>query len=228
MKTILISILMICCSLTLHAQEEDKDEFFQEAEAAYTYVNNNKWRGAATANWKHLFDKYNWSRWGMDAYISRKMKFISLEAGITTYYTVDKKTANFLELRPWFGLRSDFELSNRLLLMQKFKIERRHFLYKDDTFADMHTTRTRFLLSLKYDFIKDREDWKLNPTSEWYFVSKNADAERFSNSVEFGLRLLKIFKNEHELAVGYKRESYKSEYISEDKHGHIFLLEYAF
>ena len=216
------------CSVTLYAQQEDKDEFFQEAEAAYTYVNNGKWRGVAAVNWKHLYDKAAWSRWGMDVYISRKVKFISLEAGLTAYYTFDERTVNFLELRPWFGLRSDFKLTNRLLLMQKFKIERRHFLYNDDTFEDMHTTRTRFLLSLKYDFIKDRADWKLNPTSEWYFIGKSADAERFSNSVEFGLRLIKVFKNNRELAIGYKRESYKSEYISEGKHGHIFLLEYAF
>ncbi|MGN6493798.1 MAG: hypothetical protein ACTHLE_17475 [Agriterribacter sp.] len=224
-----ISLLLFILTLSPVALlgQEGEDEIFHELEVACTYVNNTKWRGAVAANWKHIYDETGWRRWGGDAYISRKIKFIAFEAGVTSSYTFDKDIVNYWEVRPWVGIRSDFELGKRLVLMQKFKVESRHFFY-EDSYSNEQRTRNRFLLSLKYNFLRNRKDWKLNPTAEWYFVGKAADAERFSNSVEFGLRVIKVFPNEHEMAIGYKRESYKSEYISNSKHGHIFMLEYAF
>lgn len=219
-------LFMLAAPIALFGQE-DQDEFFHEAEVGYTYINNTKWRGAAAANWKYIYDKTGWRRWGGDAYISRKLKFVSFEGGLTANYTFDKDIVNYFEVRPWIALRTDFELNPRLLLLQKFKTESRHFFHSD-VHANEYRIRNRFLLSLKYNIIRNRTDWKLNATGEWYFVGRNADAERFSNSVEFGLRLIKVLKKERELIVGYKRESYKSEYISDKKHGHIFTLEYAF
>jgi hypothetical protein len=222
----LLLFVMLLRPVALFAQE--KDEFFHEIEVAYTYLNNEKWRGVVAANWKHIYDEIGWRRWGGDAYISRKIKSIAIEAGLTANYTFDKDITNYLEIRPWFGLRSDLELTRRFLLMQKFKVENRNLLY-NDRYKNETFLRSRYLLSLKYNFIKGREDWKLNPTGEWYFIGKKANAERFINSFELGLRLIKVFKNGHELALGYKIESFKqSEVTGNTGKGHIFILECGF
>lgn len=207
---------------------QEKDEFFHEIEVAYTFVNNDKWTGAVTTNWKHIYDEIGWRRWGGDIYISRKIKSIAIESGITVNYTFDKDIVNYLDVRPWLGLRSDLQLSERTFLMQKFKIESRN-LYFDESYRNEHLLRSRYLLSLKYNFFKDQENWKLNPTTEWYFIDRQVDAERFVNSVEFGIRIIKVFENENELAFGYKIESFKKTNLSENSgRGHILVLEYGF
>lgn len=228
MKTILLSMLMICSVTILYAQEEDKDEFFHEIEVSHTYIDNDKWRGVVTGNWKHIYDEIGWRRWGGNAYISRKIKSLAIEAGLTAYYTFDRQITNYFEVRPWLGLRSDLELGNRFLLMQRFKSEYRNLLYSD-RYNNESFLRSRYMLSLKYDFIKNRKDWKISPTGEWYFIGKKADAERFVNSFEAGLRIIKIFKNDSELAVGYKLESFKeSEVTNNAGKGHLVVLEYGF
>jgi len=45
---------------------------------------------------------------GSDFYISRKVKMLSFEAGLTANYTFDKENVNYAEIRPWLGIRSDF------------------------------------------------------------------------------------------------------------------------
>jgi|GEM_PF-1179129 len=207
---------------------QEKDELFHEIEVAYTFVNNDKWRGAIITNWKHIYDEIGWGRWGGDIYISRKIKSIAIESGITVNYTFDKDIVNYLDVRPWLGLRSDLQLSERTFLMQKFKIESRN-LYFDESYRNEHLLRSRYLLSLKYNLFKDQENWKLNPTTEWYFIDRQVDAERFVNSVEFGIRIIKVFENENELAFGYKIESFKKTNLSENSgRGHILVLEYGF
>lgn len=207
---------------------QEKDEFFHEIEISHTYINNDKWRGAVAANWKHIYDEIGWRRWGADIYISRKIKSVAIESGITVNYTFDQDIVNYWDLRPWLGLRSDLKLNDRFLLMQKFKIESRN-LYFDDSYKNEHLLRSRYLLSLRYNFLKDKESWKLNPTTEWYFIDRQADAERFVNSVEFGLRVIKVFENENELAFGYKIETFKKTNLSENSgRGHIIIIEYGF
>jgi len=207
---------------------QEKDELFHEIEVTYTFVNNDKWRGAVTTNWKHIYDEIGWGRWGGDVYISRKIKLIAIESGITVNYTFDKDIVNYLDVRPWLGLRSDLQLSERTFLMQKFKIESRN-LYFDESYRNEHLLRSRYLLSLKYNLFKDQENWKLNPTTEWYFIDRQVDAERFVNSVEFGIRIIRVFENENELAFGYKIESFKKTNLSENSgRGHILVLEYGF
>lgn len=107
-KGITLLLFMLSISPIALLGQEEKDEIFHEIEIAYTYVNNTKWRGAAAANWKHIYDKTGWRRWGGDAYISRKIKFISIEAGLTSNYTFDKDIVNYWEIRPWLGIRSDW------------------------------------------------------------------------------------------------------------------------
>jgi len=225
-KTIFSLLFFLFSSATFFAQ--DKDEFFHEMEISHTYVNNDKWRGAISANWKHIYDEIGWRRWGGDVYISRKIKSIAIESGITVNYTFDKDIVNYVDFRPWLGLRSDLQLNDRIFLMQKFKIESRN-LYFDESYRNEHLLRSRYLLSLKYNLFKDKDNWKLNPTTEWYFIDRQIDAERFVNSVEFGLRIIKVFENENELAFGYKMESFKKTYLSENSgRGHILVLEYGF
>ncbi|MCH5599307.1 hypothetical protein [Niabella ginsengisoli] len=126
----LLFFMLVINPLALLAQEEEKDELFHEIEVAHSYINNEKWRGVVAANWKHIYDENGWRRWGGDAYISRKLKIFSFEAGVTASYTFDKDIVNYFEARPWIGLRTDFELGDRLALMQKFKTESRHFFMK--------------------------------------------------------------------------------------------------
>jgi len=71
--------------------------------------------------------------------------------------------------------------------MQKFKVESRSYFY-ENTYSNEYRMRSRLLLSLKYNLLKGRGDWKLNPAGEWYFVEKAADGERFVNTVDFGLK----------------------------------------
>lgn len=207
---------------------QEKDEFFHEIEITRTYINNDKWRGVIAANWKHIYDEIGWRRWGADVYISRKIKTIAIESGMTVNYTFDKDIVNYWDVRPWLGIRSDLNLSERTFLMQKFKVESRN-LYFEESYKNEHLLRSRYLLSLRYNLFKDKESWKLNPTTEWYFVDRQANAERFVNSVEFGLRIIKVFENESELAFGYKMESFKKTNLSENSgRGHILVLEYGF
>lgn len=229
MRTLLLLFfgLIFFCPRSVNGQERE-DEFFHELEITYPFLKKEKWQGKASANWKHIYDEIGWRRWGIDATISRSIKFLRLEAGITANYTFDKEIINYTEVRPWIGIRSDLQLSERLLFMQKVKVESRQFFY-EEVYANEQRIRSRLLLAMKYDLLDEREDWKLNPTGEWYFVGRNADAERFVNSVEFGLRLIKVFPNDHELAFGYKIESYKKSNVENNtKRGHIFVLEYGF
>lgn len=223
-----IRILLLAFPLFSIKLSAQTDEVFTELEIGYIYVNNEKWRGDAVAKWKHIYDEIGWRKWGAEAGISRKLKSISIEGGAALYYTFDKDITNYLEIRPWLGLRSDLDMGKRLLLIQKFKVENRNLLY-DDRFRNESFLRSRYLLSFRYDFLKNRKDWKLNPAAEWYFIGKKADAERFVNSFEASLKVMKILKNENEIAVGYKLESFKESEVTGDLgNGHSFIIEYTF
>lgn len=202
-------------------------EYFHEIEIGTEVLEKEIFALEVNASWKHIYDEIGWRRWGINAMAIKDVKNWTFYGGLTTFYTFNKNIDNFLELRPQVGLGLKTEITDKFFMNQRLLGEWRTFYYSGEN-EEENYTRTRYRLMLNYIISENEEKataWKIKPSIEWYFTKNVAIGERFAQSREYTFKLIRGFKNKHELGIGYRLEKF-IKFIEENETGHIFLLEY--
>jgi hypothetical protein len=202
-------------------------EFFHELVLERKLIENEKCELIGEANFKYLYNEPAWRRWGVSFAGVRKIKRLSLFAGANAYYTFDKSITNFFEMRPWTALQYKIPIVTNIALRQRLRYEWRFFYTEGNNSTREDYGRLRYQIG--FDFpIPGKEDmsWKIRPFFEWFFIRDPATFERFSNEIDFGLVVIKRFKSEHELSLGFTREAYY-DLNTERQFGYLFRIDYT-
>ena len=220
-------ILFVFTSHFIYGQDS---EVFHGLSLGTEVWKKEKWQLDAIAHWNHLYNEPKWRRFGIDAVIKRNVTNWTLLGGLNTYYTFNTKTDDYFELRTWLGIALKTPVSHRLKLAQKLRGEWRNFFYSGHL-KDENYTRLRYKVGFDYELSKNEEthkEWKLLADIEWYFLKDPASGERFVNSGEYSLKLVREFANQNEVGFGYILEEFSS-LLNENKNkGHTFFIEYSF
>jgi hypothetical protein len=202
-------------------------EFFHEIAFEKNLIENEKWELIGEANSKHLYNEPAWRRWGASFAGIRKMNRFSLSGGLNGYYTFDRSIENFFEMRPWTTLQYNIPIVADITLRQRLKYEWRFFYTEEEPTTRENYGRLRYQIGFDIPIPgKEESSWKIRPFFEWFFIRDPADFERFSNERDFGLMVIKRFKNEHDLSFGFTREVYY-DLDTERQFGYLIMVAYA-
>jgi hypothetical protein len=221
---ILIGFLFIVLGHQVLAQ----DEFFHEIAIEKELIEHEEWEFMGEANFKYLYNEPAWRRWGVSFAGVRKIKRFRILAGVNSYYTFNRDITNFFEVRPWTALQYNIPIIGEIILRQRLKYEWRFFYTEGDNSARENYRRLRYQVGIDIPIPGEEESsWVIRPYFEWFFIRDPATFERFPNERDYGVRIIKRLKNEHELFISYRLEElYNIE--TEQGNGHIFLIGYSF
>ncbi len=215
--------LFIVISHSAYAQHE----FFHELALEKKLIEHEEWELIGEANFKYAYNEPAWRRWGMSFAGVRKINRFSLSGAVNGYYTFDRSTTNFIEVRPWTALQYNFPIVANITLRQKLKYEWRFFYTEGNNSTRENYGRLRYQIGFEIPIPGKKEaSWKIRPYFEWFFIRDPAEFERFSNERDFGLIAIKRFKNEHDFSFGFTREVYY-DLDAERQFGYLFLVAYA-
>lgn len=208
-------------------QAMSQDEFFHELRVEKRLIEHEKWEVVGEANWKNLYNKSKWRRWGASLFGVRRIKHFNLFGGFNGYYTFNNSITNFFEVRPWAALRYNIPLISDITLRQRLKGEWR-FFFEEGEEQRQNYRRIRYQLGLDIPLSSGEEEsrWHIRPYFEWYFIRDPATFERFPNERDYGFNLIRRFENEHDLSIGYRLETF---YNTEEErgNGHLFIIGYT-
>ena len=220
---LLLVFLTLLCGHKLQSQQE----FFHELSLEKRLLEEGHWEFTGEVNWKNLYNEPGWRRWGVSFFARRRIESFNLLGGVKGYYTFNKNITNFFELRPWMAVSYNFALGSRVTVRQRLMAEWRLF-YEDREAQREDYRRLRYQLGLDIPLSAEEQEasWTLRPIVEWYIIRDPATFERFPNERDFGLTLIRRFKNEKELSFGYRIEEF---YNTEEDQGigHLFTLGYS-
>ncbi len=214
--------------IILSHQALAQDEFFHEIVIEKKLIEQEEWEFVGEANFKHLYEEPAWRRWGVSFAGVRKGKHFRIHAGVNTYYTFNKDITNFFEVRPWTALQYNIPIVGETTLRQRLKYEWRFFYTEGDNSTRENYRRLRYQIGIDIPIPGEEESsWVIRPFFEWFFIRDPATFERFPNERDYGIRVTKSLKNEHELFFNYRLEEFYN-IDTEKGNGHIFLIGYSF
>ena len=220
----LFGIVLVLISHYAYSQ----NEFFHELTLEKTFIENEAWEFVGEANFKYSYNEPRWRKWGASLSGIRKIKHFSFSGGFNGYYTFDKGITNFFEARPWMATQFNIPIVEDIVLRQRLRYEWRFFYTEEQPSTRENYRRLRYQIGFDIPISGKKESTlKIRPFFEWFFIRDPASFERFSNERDFGLMVIKTFKNEHDLYVGFTKEVYYdlgAEHIS----GYTVLLTYSF
>ena len=156
-------------------------------------------------NYKHAYQDSKWRRLGLDIGLYRKLNSNwTLLAELTNHYRFENELGDFYEFRPTLGIQFQVLIIKNLSLKQRLLGEWRNFyVSKHD-----HYLRARYNIGLNYGFgkgITSSRSWSLTSSFEWYLLSDPILKERYSNSREFSLFIIRNLEDA-KIMIGYIRE----------------------
>lgn len=200
-KKISFILLTSTCSVVY-----GQNDFFSTVGASKRKLVSEKLSYSIAADWKHIYNEVAWDRIGTSGEVDYQQNFWTLEAGGVVQYTFDKQISNYIELRPWAGIRLENKIIPDLSFVQEARIEWRNFLFRDA--QDDNYIRTTLEASFNYNLDKiGLNNWLLNTGYVWYFLKNPALGERFANSQEFMMNFRK--RGRHSFLIGYKYEKFR-------------------
>lgn len=204
-----------------------QSEFFHEIAFEKKFIDREEWEFVGEANAKHLYNEPGWRRWAVSLAGVRKFNRVNLTCGFNGYYTFDKSIVNFFETRPWTALQLTIPMGSKISLRQRLRYEWRFFNTEEKNSTRENYRRLRYTIGFDIPIQdKNESSWKVRPYFEWFFIRDPAAFERFSNERDFGLIVIKRFKNEHDLSFGFTREVYY-DLTTERQFGYLALLTYS-
>lgn len=217
-------LLLTLLPLYTKAQEQLFSEF--QLTKSFQLDKESTWSLTSTTTYKHLYDDISWNRLGAIIQISHRNKWWKTDGGINMNYTFDKKIDNYLEIRPWLGIRYDVLLTERITLLNNARIEYRKYFYDDiDNTTDYW--RTRYRIAIEFSFPLEKQNYKLRSSYEWYTV-QNAAPDRYANTNELGLRLSKKTNRNKSIAFSYFLEVTRNTIIFTKQKNHVLQLDFEF
>ncbi|WP_143955150.1 hypothetical protein [Robertkochia solimangrovi] len=205
-----------------------QEELFGEFELKKNFHQSEKWTHTGVLNYKHIYNSIGWRRFAIYAFTHRKLNEMwILTGGLSVYYRFDREIENFIEVKPWIGIRMHVPITEDLVLLEHLRLEWRNFLLGEH----QNYFRTRFLVHLKYTFNRKPEEntfWNLQGGLEWYLLKDPILRERYANSRKYTLRLSKHFTNGSAVIVGYDYEKFYNIEITNKVNGHTIFLGYQF
>lgn len=222
----LIIIFIFICLRKANAQHD----FFHDIVVSKTiYSADNKNIYSIMPGWKHIYNDIGWRRWSVIGQYKRQLNMWSIGGGVGGFYTFDKDIKNNLELRPYVLVGLKTSITKNMIFAQSLKGELRTFFYKE-TVNNFNTNRLRYnlnVVAIINDNIEKKIKWKLRPEVEWY-IQKNANVkERFVNSTEYTLTLLRESKKV-EIGIGYRYERFNRNLLVPDPNGQTISIELNF
>lgn len=205
-----------------------QDEIFHEIVIEKALYENEEWEFVGEANFKHLYDETAWRRWGVSFAGVRKIKQFRIHGGFNSYYTFNREITNFFEVRPWTAVQYKVPIVREISLRQRLKYEWRFFYTEGKNSTRENYGRFRYQIGFDIPEPAQKESsWVFRPYFEWFFIRDPATFEQFPNERDYGIKLIKSLKNEHEISIGYMMEEFYNQ-NSNRGNGHIFLLAYTF
>ena len=102
-----IFFLLIGWCLIANAQSD----VFHDISLEKILSDNSKWKTSGSLTWKHIYNEPKWRRWGATYTATRKLGIYGINGGLIANYTFDSGIVNYLEARPWLGIK----LTNRVV-----------------------------------------------------------------------------------------------------------------
>ncbi len=207
-----------------------QNEFFHELSIGTEVFEKESFYITLDASWKHLYEEIGWRRWGLGTKATKEINGWSFVGGFAGYYTFHKEINNFTELRPQIGIGLNTKISRKLVFFQQMHTEWRAFFYSG-SINEENYLRPKYKIGIDYILNESEEihqSWNLRATIEWYFNKDIATGERFAQSRDHGLKIIRDLKNGHEIGLGYKLEIFSKLLDNKHENGHILLLEYGF
>ncbi|SEI75481.1 hypothetical protein SAMN05192553_101122 [Cyclobacterium xiamenense] len=227
MKEHSLGILSFLLFILSH-QALAQDEFFHEIVIEKTLLEKEEWEFIGEANFKHLYDEPAWRRWGVSFAGVRRIKRFRILGGINSYYTFNRDITNFFEVRPLSAVQYTIPIAGKITLRQRLKSEWRFFYTEGYNSTRENYGRLRYQIGVDIPIPSGEESsWVIRPYFEWFFIRDPATFERFPNERDYGIRVIKSLKNEHELFFSYRLEEFYT-IDTEKSNGHIFLIGYSF
>ncbi len=220
-KKLILNIILLFCF-----HHSDSQEIFHDFEIGKK-VKGKKVITTFDFNWKKEYRDENWNRIGLNVSILKALKNNwNLFAGIENYYTIDSKSTNSFEIRPWAMLNLKSKISNKLYFSQFLKTEWRNF-YNAESMSFQNYNRLRYRFHFDWTVHSDINTISLKPGVEWYVLKNNFTGERYANSREIYLRCT-IEKNQKEWNFGIKQESFLVNTQPNAEKANTLFLEYKF
>ena len=227
MKKYLLGILGFLL-IILSDQAIAQNEFFHEIVIEKKLIEREEWEFMGEANFKHLYDKPAWRRWGVSFAGVRKIKGFRIHGGVNSYYTFNRDITNFFEARPWTALQYNIPIVGEITLRQRLKYEWRFFYTEGDNSTKENYRRLRYQIGIDVPIPSEEESsWIIRPYFEWFFIRDPTTFERFPNERDYGVMIATSLKNEHELFFSYRLEEFYN-IDTERSNGHILLIGYSF
>ncbi len=205
-------------------------QIFHDLSLSSSLYEKEKWQANVTALWKR-FDsgQPKWDRFGASVDLRFKHKPWTVIGGLRTTYELHKDADNFFEIRPWLGINISIPIFGELAFKQRFKSERRFFMYPNSDVSAENYSRNRIKPSLYYVFAKNPDkgtNWSIEGGIEWYILQEPATGERFSNTREFSVELGHTFANGQVLTFSYVHEQFNTLFNDTGKSGHTLGINF--
>ncbi len=208
-----------------------QDDFFHEIEIKKEFYDSDEWTFEAASNWKHIYDEVGWRRWSIDAIVKRKLDNWAISGGIVNYFTFNEDIYNCFEVRPHLSVQLKTPVVNKFTFLQQLRSEWRTFIYTQGNSKNESYGRLRYKIGGLYTLSEKKEletAWKVRGDIEWYFLKDPTIGERFPNSRQYTLKVIREFKAGKELSFGYKLEYFYKNVQNKDGNGHTLILGYGF
>lgn len=227
MKKYLTSFLGILFTI-LSNQVLAQDEFFHEIVFEKKLTTKEKWEFFGEANFKHIYNEPSWRRWGTSFRGVRKFNDFRFIGGLNSFYTFNSNITNFFEVRPWTSIQLNYPIAGSITLRQRLRYEWRFFYTEGENSSRENYRRLRYNIGIDLPiFGEEKTSLIIRPYFEWFFIRDPATFERFPNERDYGVRITKSLKNEHEVFLIYRLEEFYNTNI-ERSNGHIILIGYSF
>ncbi|RSK39307.1 hypothetical protein [Mangrovimonas spongiae] len=202
------------------------DDLFLDLTVAKTFKDDMGFNYDASVSYKQIFDHPSWSRINASGSATYKYNAWSLLGGFTTQYIFDEEISNGLELRPWLGIGLKTKIIEGLKANQLGKVEWRNFIY--DGLKNENYIRTTYSFGVLYDLdIFKLKHWQVDTGYTWYFLKDPARGERYANSREFRIYMIKTFTKSR-ISMGYLLEKYRHFNNLPLGDAHTFKITYTF
>lgn len=223
----------ISCALInpmrINAQSEFSSEIFLKKNLEIKKIKENQDINVG-ARWRSLWLNPQVNRLELSGEYTLQSKSWVWTGGLRNFYSIQKSTFNNFELRPFIGGSFRIPITNRFDYIQYLRLEMRNQFFSNSNLNNT-ALRSRIRVGIDYDFNINKnlsfKDARLVFDYE-LFSSNNNNIERFKDTEQFRISLIKKLAEGNTIAIRYFTRTAFDLDLNRSSRGHFVRIDYVF